>query len=107
MVEITDISALEPKAAKPGADVPEVARRALEESSPDRPSPTTRAPDGPQARGPSAGVLGSHRIHIMLAGGGRVRETVTEDLADVTRAIAEAGDHEVWIDIEARDTGPP
>jgi hypothetical protein len=102
MVEITDISTLDHEGPKSG-DLPEVARRSLEESSPDRPSHQARAPDAPGGRGPSAGVPGSHRIHIMLAGGGRVRETVSEDLSDVTRAIAEAGEHEVWIDIEADD----
>lgn len=106
MVEITDISTFDHAGSSPAptsGDLPDVARRNLEESSPAHTPPAKRPQEKPQVGSPSGGLVGSHRIHIMLAGGGRVRETVSEDLADVTRAIADAGDHEVWVDIEADD----
>jgi hypothetical protein len=102
MVEITDVGNL----GDPGhgeGDLPDVARRSLEGSSPSH-APPERARDQPrEARPHSVAVTGAHRIHILIAGGGRVRETVSEDLSDVTRAIADAGDHEIWVDIETED----
>jgi hypothetical protein len=103
MVEITEVGgARAPK--KDGDDLPEVARRSLEESSPTREAQGRTQSEPGRLVAPSAGVPGAHRVHILLAGGGRVRETVSEDLADVLRAIEQAGTQEVWIDIEAEDT---
>ncbi len=103
MVEVTEVgSARSPK--KGGDELPEVARRSLEESSPSREAPGRKPVEPGHLVAPSAGVPGAHRVHILLAGGGRVRETVSEDLADVLRAIEQAGTQEVWVDIEAEDT---
>ncbi len=102
MVEVTEIDGRPP--AGPGGDeLPEVARRTLEESSPGGPRKAPREPEEPRVQTPSATAPGAHRVHILVAGGGRVRETVSDDLADVARAIEAAGSHEVWVDIEAED----
>ncbi|HKZ60744.1 MAG TPA: hypothetical protein VJ547_13000 [Candidatus Thermoplasmatota archaeon] len=102
MVEVTEIEA--PARAGGGADdLPEVARRTLEESSPGAARRPAKEPELPRVQTPSASAPGAHRVHILIAGGGRVRETVSNDLADVARAIEEAGTHEVWVDIEAED----
>ncbi len=104
MVEVTEVGGA--GAAKPDApgDLPEVARRSLEGSSPAHAPELSPARGGPPVpRAPGGGVPGAHRIHILIAGGGRVRETVSEDLSDVLRSIEQAGNQEVWIDIEADD----
>lgn len=102
MVEVTEIEAR--AAAGGGADdLPEVARRSLEESAPGGARRAPRQVEEPQLQTPSATAPGAHRVHILIAGGGRVRETVSNDLADVARAIEQAGSHEVWVDIEAED----
>ncbi len=102
MVEVTEIDLRSAPGA--GADeLPEVARRTLEESSPGAVRKATREPEEPRLQAPSVSAPGAHRVHILIAGGGHVRETVSNDLADVARAIEEAGSHEVWVDIEAED----
>lgn len=105
MVEITEINAPDRKPGSKAADaeLPEVARRSLEESAPVHDVKTRRPEGESHFKAPTTGVPGSHRVHIMVAGGGSVRETVSDDLADVGRAIAQAENHEVWIDIEADD----
>lgn len=102
MVEVTEIPA--PGASGAGnEDIPEVARRSLREGSPDpAPPPPHRAPPEPAAH-PTSSLPGTHRVHILVASGGRVRESVSDDLADVVRAIEQAESHEVWVDIEAQD----
>jgi hypothetical protein len=101
VVEITDISSFDTGGAE--GDLPAVARRTLDASSPARPNREAHTREEPQVRATSSAHTGAHRIHILVSGGGRVRETISEDLAEIPRAIAEAGDHEVWIDIETED----
>lgn len=102
MVEVTEIGS-GPRPGEGADDLPEVARRTLEESSPGKTPRPVKEPEPPRLQTPSASAPGAHRVHILIAGGGRVRETVSNDLADVARAIEEAGTHEVWVDIEAED----
>src|SRR6266581_6098591 len=105
MVEVTDIGGLTGGGDRMAAseDLPEVARRSLEGSSPSRTPRAKKPEEAPSVLAAAAGVPGSHRVHILVAGGGRVKETVSEDLGDVARAIDHAGEHEVWVDIEADD----
>jgi hypothetical protein len=102
MVEVTEIGT---GAAGGGReDLPEVARRSLQEGSPDPPAPPgRRAPAQPSETHTTSTVPGTHRVHILVVAGGRVKETVSDDLADVARAIEHAESREVWVDIEAQD----
>ncbi len=102
MVEVTELSSSGGTDSE-GKDIPEVARRSLREGSPD-PAPRQRpAPHQEPAARPTSSLPGTHRVHILVASGGRVRESVSDDLADVARAIEQAESHEVWVDIEAQD----
>ncbi|HEX9708668.1 MAG TPA: hypothetical protein VGB42_01625 [Candidatus Thermoplasmatota archaeon] len=102
MVEVTEIPS--PGVGDgAGSDLPEVARRSLREGSPDpAPPPGRPAPPAPAARATTS-LPGAHRVHILVASGGRVRESVSDDLSDVLRAIEQSESHEVWVDIEAQD----
>jgi hypothetical protein len=106
LVEVTEIGAPSGKAPRKGAEegLPEVARRSLEESAPVRvvtPKHAEERTSGGAA--PTATAPGAHRVHILLSRGGRVEETRSDDLADVARAVEQAENHEVWVDIEADD----
>ncbi len=102
MVEVTDLPPSGPgEAGDP--DLPEVARRSLREGSPD-PAPATRPPSPPEpASRPTRSLPGAHRVHVLMVSGGRVRESVSDDLSDVIRAIEQSESREVWVDIEAED----
>jgi len=104
MVEVTEILDPAPNHdAVVGPHIPDVAQKVLDESSPNH-NPEKKPPAHVEAAvKPTVGVPGAHRIHILMSTGGRVKETVSDDLADVVRAIEAAGTHELWIDIEADD----
>src|SRR2546426_12577051 len=106
LVEVTEIGPPSAKSSRkaPGENIPEVARRSLEESAPVKsvaPRHAAETPAGGAA--PTASVPGAHQVHILVARGGRVEEKRSDDLADVARAVEQAESHELWIDIEADD----
>jgi hypothetical protein len=106
VVEITEIGPAKAPGHRAGSQgqVPEVARRALEESEPVREVQAKQPSEHPTGgTAPTASAPGAYAIHILVARGGRVDETHSDDLADVVRAVEQAENHEVWVDIGAED----